>query len=250
MSPQFVSVLFASVWLAQAPASDAHVAASLAKLDARLSASVPATSLVGDPRFTLWDFARSLQNARLSAAQTDIVSRRLDEIGRTRPESSEYAKNAVRMVEELAVGKMAPEIRAKDLDGVEFKLSDYRGKVVVLMFTGDWCGICRAQYPYERELLERYKDAPFALVAVDSSASAAAAKDALARENLAYRAWWDGGGARHTEGPIATEWNVIGWPTVYVLDGDGRIRFVDVRKNTLLTAVHALMNEPVSALKR
>ncbi|MFK7768315.1 MAG: peroxiredoxin family protein [Mariniblastus sp.] len=38
----------------------------------------------------------------------------------------------------LAIGKTAPEIVAKDLDGVEFKLSDYRGKVVLLDFWGDW----------------------------------------------------------------------------------------------------------------
>jgi hypothetical protein len=38
----------------------------------------------------------------------------------------------------LRVGKEAPEIKAPDLDGKEFKLSDYRGKVVLLDFWGDW----------------------------------------------------------------------------------------------------------------
>ncbi|MBL8889264.1 MAG: redoxin domain-containing protein [Planctomycetaceae bacterium] len=41
-------------------------------------------------------------------------------------------------VQNLRVGKVAPDIVAKDLDEVEFKLSDYRGKVVVLDFWGDW----------------------------------------------------------------------------------------------------------------
>ena len=36
------------------------------------------------------------------------------------------------------IGNQAPEIRGEDLDGVKFKLSDYRGKVVVLDFWGDW----------------------------------------------------------------------------------------------------------------
>jgi len=39
---------------------------------------------------------------------------------------------------ELAVGKTAPEIESEDLDGKKFKLSDYRGKVVVLVFWGNW----------------------------------------------------------------------------------------------------------------
>ena len=38
----------------------------------------------------------------------------------------------------LEVGNLAPEIQGEDLDGVKFKLSDYRGKVVVLDFWGDW----------------------------------------------------------------------------------------------------------------
>jgi len=41
-------------------------------------------------------------------------------------------------VQHLKVGKVAPEIEGADLDGVAFKLSDYRGKVVVLDFWGDW----------------------------------------------------------------------------------------------------------------
>jgi len=39
---------------------------------------------------------------------------------------------------DLAVGKVAPEISGVDVDGRKFKLSDYRGKVVVLDFWGDW----------------------------------------------------------------------------------------------------------------
>ncbi len=40
--------------------------------------------------------------------------------------------------ESLEIGKVAPEIEAPDLDGVNFRLSDYRGKVVVIDFWGDW----------------------------------------------------------------------------------------------------------------
>lgn len=40
--------------------------------------------------------------------------------------------------EKLAIGKVAPEIIGKDVDGKEMKLSDYRGKIVVLDFWGDW----------------------------------------------------------------------------------------------------------------
>jgi cytochrome oxidase Cu insertion factor (SCO1/SenC/PrrC family) len=39
---------------------------------------------------------------------------------------------------DLEIGKVAPDIEALDLDSVTFKLSDYRGKIVVLDFWGDW----------------------------------------------------------------------------------------------------------------
>ena len=67
----------------------------------------------------------------------------------------------------LAVGKPAPEIEGVDVDGKPLKLSDYRGKVVLLVFWGAWCGPCMALVPHERELAERYKGRPFTLLGVD-----------------------------------------------------------------------------------
>jgi hypothetical protein len=47
-------------------------------------------------------------------------------------------KDALYILEKLSIGKVAPEIEAEDLDGKKFKLSDYRGKVVVIDFWGNW----------------------------------------------------------------------------------------------------------------
>jgi len=51
---------------------------------------------------------------------------------------SELVRGAIHEEETLGVGKPAPDIVGEDLDGVPFKLSDYRGKVVMLDFWGDW----------------------------------------------------------------------------------------------------------------
>ena len=48
------------------------------------------------------------------------------------------ATDVVHSQSDLEIGKVAPEIEGVDIDGVAFKLSDYRGKVVVLDFWGDW----------------------------------------------------------------------------------------------------------------
>lgn len=50
----------------------------------------------------------------------------------------EFAKAELFEIRNLRIGKPAPDIEAEDTDGVKFKLSDYRGKVVVLDFWGHW----------------------------------------------------------------------------------------------------------------
>ena len=58
--------------------------------------------------------------------------------GRSQGKLGKLIENELFSFRNLRIGKEAPEIAAEDLDGVEFKLSDYRGKVVVLDFWGDW----------------------------------------------------------------------------------------------------------------
>ena len=57
---------------------------------------------------------------------------------RSRKTYKEMAESALYEINYLSIGKMAPDIEGEDMDGIEFKLSDYRGKVVVLDFWGDW----------------------------------------------------------------------------------------------------------------
>lgn len=130
------------------------------------------------------------------------------------------ARRAAFEIEHLCVGKAAPEISGRDVDGKEFRLSDYRGKVVLLVFCGEWCGPCRSLYPHEKELMKRLQNQPFAIVGVNSDAFETL-REAIAREEFPFRWFADGS----TRGPISSEWNIESWPTIYVLDKTGRIAF-------------------------
>ena len=68
----------------------------------------------------------------------DLMTGEYADVKMGRSTLGEMAKEKKFIVENLSVGKTAPDIVGKDLDGVEFKLSDYRGKVVLLDFWGDW----------------------------------------------------------------------------------------------------------------
>src|SRR5262249_439512 len=65
-------------------------------------------------------------------------------------------------------GHPLPAVESQDLDGKKVKLSDYKGKVVVVDVWATWCPPCRAMIPHERELVKRLKDKPFVLVSISA----------------------------------------------------------------------------------
>ena len=95
-------------------------------------------------------------------------------------------------------------------------------------------------YPHERSLVKRLAGEPFALIGVNSDGDRAELKKVLEKENITWRSFWNGGG---TSGPISKKWNVSGWPTIYVLDAKGVIRYKNVRGNALDTALAKLLAE-------
>jgi hypothetical protein len=98
-------------------------------------------------------------------------------------------------------------------------------------------------YPHERSLVKRLEGKPFALVGINSDPKNRL-RQAIKKENITWRSWWDGGS---TSGPIAKAWNIKGWPTIYVLDHKGVIRYRDVREAELDKAVDALLKELADA---
>ena len=97
--------------------------------------------------------------------------------------------------------------------------------------------------PHERSLVEKMKDRPFVLVGVNSD-SAEKFKAQSVSEKVTWPCFFDGG---DTSGPIATAWNVRGWPTIYVLDAKGVIRFKNVRGDAMEKAVEELLAESEKA---
>ena len=69
----------------------------------------------------------------------------------------------------VKVGDMAPDFSLKLTDGSTFKLSEQRGKVVMLQFTASWCGVCRKEMPHiEEEIWQVHRDDPeFTLLGID-----------------------------------------------------------------------------------
>ena len=69
----------------------------------------------------------------------------------------------------VKVGDMAPDFEMELTDGQKVKLSDLRGKVVMLQFTASWCGVCRKEMPFiEKDIWQKHKSDPdFMLMGID-----------------------------------------------------------------------------------
>ena len=117
------------------------------------------------------------------------------------------------------VGKRAPDVSAEDLNGETFKLSDHRGKVVLLFFWGDWCPYCRHSFPYLKELGLKMEGRDFVILGVNNDPAKSEALRGLQREKVKWSSWYDG-----LKGPIAQQWRITGFPEFILIDANGIVR--------------------------
>ena len=228
------------------PFEDAQVDRLLGTLDAALTLPEVAADIEGEAGTLFWRFGNRLQMGQVNEEQSARITDYLDELKETNPDAGEFIDKQRFLVDNLLPGKVAPNIVGTDTDGVEFALEDYRGKIVTLIFSGQWCGPCRGEYPYQRAMLEIYGEEDVVLLGVNSDAELETIQQAKIDERLPYRTWWDGHSQPDAdvvaaEGPIATRWNVTGWPKIYVIDEEGVIRHVNKRGGALIAAVDRMV---------
>jgi RNA polymerase sigma factor (sigma-70 family) len=137
---------------------------------------------------------------------------------------NEYLRVARAELDEVrfrAVGKTALKIDGVDLDGRPMKLSEHRGKVVLLSFWAIWCFPCVKFIPHERALVARMEGKPFVLVGVNSDNEADVLKEALKTHQINWRSFRD---RRAGKAAISDDWKILGYPTLFLIDHQGVIR--------------------------
>ena len=223
------------------PFDDAQVDRLIATLDALLALPEVAEDLAEEAVIPFWRFGNRLQQGRINEEQTARIVAYMEGVKENHPDAAEMVDKQLYLVENLIPGQVAPNIMGTDTEGVDFALEDYRGKIVALVFSGHWCGPCRGEYPYQRAMLDLFEEDDVVLLGVNSDAELETIVEAKKEERLAYRTWWDGHAEEAAKGPIASAWNVVGWPSIYVLDEEGVIRFVNKRGGALIGAVDELL---------
>lgn len=114
--------------------------------------------------------------------------------------------------------KTAPDFTLKDSNGASVKLSDYRGKVVLLNFWATWCGPCKIEIPWFMEFEQQYKNKGFAVlgVAMDDDGWNSV-KPYIAEKKMNYRV------VMGTDSVASAYGGIDSLPTTFVIDQEGRI---------------------------
>lgn len=153
-------------------------------------------------------------------------------------------KAALFELQNLSVGKVAPEVLCLNIDGdKEDKLSNYKGKVVVLDIWATWCGPCKAMIPHEREMNEKLKGKPFAFISISGDDTKEKLTSFLEKEKMPWVHWF-----ADRKG-ILKDWNIRFYPTMYILDHKGVIRAKGLRGEELEKKVNELVLEAEKAKK-
>ena len=195
------------------------------------------------------DYLKDLDSDRLTNEAISLFDQLIGEFGDAELSGKRLADDArphLLELTRLAIGKAALEIEADDLDGVPFRLTQYRGKVVVLTCWATWCGPCMAMVPHERALVKRFEGRPFALLGINGDQDNDAAKRAVREHQINWRSWRDASAKKE---PISNSWNVRTWPTIYVIDHNGIIRYKNLKGRELEEAVERLLQEAESGAK-
>jgi peroxiredoxin/Cu/Ag efflux protein CusF len=126
----------------------------------------------------------------------------------------------------------APDFTLPSLSGAPVRLSDLRGKVVLLNFWVTWCGSCRAEMPTIDALYRRYKDHGLEVLAVNLDAATTSKVQAFAGElAMTFRVGLD------PSSSIARTYRVAGLPTTYLIDRAGNVVVQEVGARDWMDAV-------------
>lgn len=111
--------------------------------------------------------------------------------------------------------KKLSELKLLTLDGKEVKLSDYKGKVVLVNFWASWCPPCKEEMPIFEKVYQKYNDKNFVILAVNMDTSEGALKEFLEKNRYSFP-------IVRIKGEVGL--NIPGLPTSYLVDKDGSVK--------------------------
>jgi len=183
------------------------------------------------------DEAKYGKNKQATGEAEKLFQRVISEFPRVKRNGwalADRAKPELAELRNLTIGKTAPAMQGKDLEGEPMRLSDHRGEVLLLVF---WDHCCLEADDLNK-LARQISGRPAAIVGINSDRDLNRARADVETNHVTWPSFWDG-----RDGPIYSACNVNSWPTTFVLDRKGVIRYRNVRQGEMNQAVEALLRE-------
>ena len=146
----------------------------------------------------------------------------------------EYAEK-IESLKKTSVGAIAPDFTQNDPDGKPVKLSDFRGKYVLLDFWASWCGPCRAENPNVVKAYNAFKDKGFTVLGVSLDDGKSNGRDAwlkaIKEDNLT---WTHVSDLKYWNNEVSILYGIRGVPASFLIDPEGKIIARNLRGKDLI----------------
>jgi thiol-disulfide isomerase/thioredoxin len=180
------------------------------------------------------------------AANTFVSTKRVD-LEKNQIIMKEHSASDYKRVD-LLVGQVLPDFSYTDLDGKTRKLSEFRGKYLLIDIWGFWCGPCRREMPYLRSAYEKFKGRNFEILGLntDGDYTIESIKQNLVKNGMMWsQARFD------SIGKVLKNYRISSFPTTILIDPEGKIISLnqtnkgqpDLRGRDLLTSLDEILPE-------
>ncbi|GEP89752.1 Peroxiredoxin [Chitinophaga terrae (ex Kim and Jung 2007)] len=147
--------------------------------------------------------------------------------------------NRLAVLKRSAIGQPVIDFMQNDVDGKPVKISDFKGKYVLLDFWASWCGPCRAENPNVLKAYNTFKDKNFIVVGVSLDDNADKWKAAIKEDGMPWIQLSDLKGWRNA---VAQEYGIQGIPYSLLIDPNGIIIAKELRGTKLHEKLASLLN--------
>lgn len=139
-----------------------------------------------------------------------------------------------------APGQSAPDFALTTIDGDSIRLSDYRGKVVLLDFWATWCGPCRMEMPYVKSAYERYHKRGLEIIGVSLDNTPT---EVRAYTKMSGMSWPQILQGRGTMTALKRDYGIRSIPAAFLIDQKGIVAATHPRGDGLLQAIENLLGD-------